>query len=153
MIYFPYLDMSSGDLKICRNSCSAEASQSTVRKIWPIPTSPFNHHPPLPLTTTHRALLTMADAEAKFELITRRLQETLGGEAIKAILNEGKAPKCYWGEWKCLTQIILRVLTWLSGTAPTGRRMSMHIVSLVGHNVTNLFQSSHRIFRASHKDC
>lgn len=39
----------------------------------------------------------MADAEAKFELITRRLQEVLGGEAIKAILAEGRTPKCYWG--------------------------------------------------------
>ncbi|KIP02316.1 hypothetical protein PHLGIDRAFT_16625 [Phlebiopsis gigantea 11061_1 CR5-6] len=45
----------------------------------------------------------MADAEAKFDLITRRLQEVLGGESIKAILAEGKTPKCYWG------------------TAPTGR--------------------------------
>ncbi|KAI0085264.1 tyrosyl-tRNA synthetase [Irpex rosettiformis] len=36
-------------------------------------------------------------AEAKFELITRRLQEVLGGESIKAILDEGRTPKCYWG--------------------------------------------------------
>ncbi|KAI0072627.1 tyrosine tRNA ligase [Panus rudis PR-1116 ss-1] len=43
------------------------------------------------------------DAEGKYELITRRLQEVLGGESIKAILNEGRTPKCYWG------------------TAPTGR--------------------------------
>ncbi|KAI0822197.1 tyrosyl-tRNA synthetase [Trametes gibbosa] len=42
-------------------------------------------------------------AEAKFELITRRLQEVLGGDLIKAILTEGRTPKCYWG------------------TAPTGR--------------------------------
>ena len=36
-------------------------------------------------------------AEDKYELITRGLQEVLGGDLIKAILAEGKAPKCYWG--------------------------------------------------------
>ncbi|KAF8885561.1 tRNA synthetases class I-domain-containing protein [Gymnopilus junonius] len=39
----------------------------------------------------------MASAEAKYELITRRLQEVLGGDLIKAILTEGRDPKCYWG--------------------------------------------------------
>ena len=38
-----------------------------------------------------------SDADAKYELITRRLQEVLGADSIKAILAEGKAPKCYWG--------------------------------------------------------
>ncbi|KAG6877259.1 hypothetical protein C0993_009028 [Termitomyces sp. T159_Od127] len=47
--------------------------------------------------------MSTAAAEEKFELITRRLQEVLGGDAIKAILAEGRSPKCYWG------------------TAPTGR--------------------------------
>ncbi|KAH9849085.1 tyrosine tRNA ligase [Lenzites betulinus] len=42
-------------------------------------------------------------AEAKFELITRRLQEVLGADLIKTILTQGGTPKCYWG------------------TAPTGR--------------------------------
>ncbi|KAI0631641.1 tyrosyl-tRNA synthetase [Trametes polyzona] len=42
-------------------------------------------------------------ADEKFELITRRLQEVLGGDLIKAVLAEGRTPKCYWG------------------TAPTGR--------------------------------
>ncbi|KAH9895737.1 tyrosine tRNA ligase [Cubamyces lactineus] len=42
-------------------------------------------------------------ADEKYELITRRLQEVLGGDLIKAILAEGRTPKCYWG------------------TAPTGR--------------------------------
>ncbi|KAI0641803.1 tyrosine tRNA ligase [Trametes meyenii] len=42
-------------------------------------------------------------AEEKYELITRRLPEVLGGDQIKAILAEGRTPKCYWG------------------TAPTGR--------------------------------
>ena len=46
----------------------------------------------------------MADVEAKFELITRRLQEVLGGDSIKAILNEGKTLKCYWGKLYCLAK-------------------------------------------------
>ena len=45
----------------------------------------------------------MADVEAKFDLITRRLQETLGGDSIKAILAEGRTPKCYWGTSIVLT--------------------------------------------------
>ncbi|KAJ7641394.1 tyrosine tRNA ligase [Roridomyces roridus] len=44
-----------------------------------------------------------ATPEERFELITRRLQETLGGDILKAILAEGRSPKGYWG------------------TAPTGR--------------------------------
>ncbi|KAL5522037.1 hypothetical protein ACEPAF_1893 [Sanghuangporus sanghuang] len=44
-----------------------------------------------------------ASPEERYELITRRLQEVLGGESIKAILQEGRHPKCYLG------------------TAPTGR--------------------------------
>ncbi len=39
-----------------------------------------------------------SDPEAKYELITRRLQEVLGGDIIKAILAEGRSPKCYWGK-------------------------------------------------------
>ncbi|KAH8109095.1 tyrosine tRNA ligase [Phellopilus nigrolimitatus] len=38
-----------------------------------------------------------ATPEERFELITRRLQEVLGADAIKAILAEGRHPKCYWG--------------------------------------------------------
>lgn len=38
-----------------------------------------------------------ADVQDRYELITRNLQEVLGGDAIKGILKEGKAPKCYWG--------------------------------------------------------
>ncbi|THH26336.1 hypothetical protein EUX98_g7851 [Antrodiella citrinella] len=53
-----------------------------------------------------------ADADEKYELITRRLQEVLGGESIKAILNEGRSPKCYWG------------------TAPTGRPHIGYFVAL-----------------------
>jgi hypothetical protein len=39
----------------------------------------------------------MATPEEKYEIITRRLQEVLGGDSIKAILAEGRQPKCYWG--------------------------------------------------------
>ncbi|KAF9554395.1 tyrosyl-tRNA synthetase [Agrocybe pediades] len=46
----------------------------------------------------------MATPEEKYELITRRLQEVLGGDSIKKILaEEERQLKCYWG------------------TAPTGR--------------------------------
>ena len=37
--------------------------------------------------------------EERFDLITRRLQEVLGGDSIKAILAEGRAPKGYWGTY------------------------------------------------------
>ncbi|KAI0064844.1 tyrosine tRNA ligase [Artomyces pyxidatus] len=53
-----------------------------------------------------------ATAEQKYHLITRRLQEVLGGESIKAILDQGKAPKAYWG------------------TAPTGRPHVGYFVAL-----------------------
>jgi len=39
----------------------------------------------------------MATPDEKYELITRRLQEFLGGDTIKKILDEGRQPKCYWG--------------------------------------------------------
>jgi hypothetical protein len=39
----------------------------------------------------------MSTPEGKYEIITRRLQEVLGGDSIKAILAEGRQPKCYWG--------------------------------------------------------
>lgn len=38
-------------------------------------------------------------AEDKYDLITRGLQEVLGAESIKAILDQGKTPKCYWGAY------------------------------------------------------
>ncbi|TDL20411.1 tyrosine tRNA ligase [Rickenella mellea] len=44
-----------------------------------------------------------ATPEERFEFITRRLGEVLGGDLIKNILSQGVTPKCYWG------------------TAPTGR--------------------------------
>ncbi|KAF7313267.1 Tyrosine--tRNA ligase [Mycena kentingensis (nom. inval.)] len=36
-------------------------------------------------------------ADEKFEIITRSLQEVLGGDSIKAILAEGRSPKGYFG--------------------------------------------------------
>lgn len=51
-------------------------------------------HRPHPASPSH----TMADAAAKYDLITRRLDEVLGGDSIKAILAEGRTPKCYWGK-------------------------------------------------------
>jgi tyrosyl-tRNA synthetase len=35
----------------------------------------------------------------KYNLITRRLQEVLGGDIIKGILSEGRSPKAYWGTY------------------------------------------------------
>ncbi|KAJ3999898.1 hypothetical protein F5050DRAFT_1564067 [Lentinula boryana] len=39
------------------------------------------------------------EENVKYDMITRRLQEVLGGEAIKAILQEGRTPKAYWGAY------------------------------------------------------
>ncbi|KAJ3918268.1 tyrosine tRNA ligase [Lentinula edodes] len=51
------------------------------------------------------------EQNAQYDMITRRLQEVLGGDAIKAILKEGKTPKAYWGAYFPDTY----------RTAPTGR--------------------------------
>ncbi|KAG6380024.1 hypothetical protein JVT61DRAFT_8102 [Boletus reticuloceps] len=61
------------------------------------------------------------EVEKKYSLITRRLQEVLGGNIIKGILAEGRSPKAYLGMHlvsypeprKRLTRPII-------GTAPTG---------------------------------
>jgi len=42
-------------------------------------------------------MASLTTTEERFHLITRRLQEVLGGDSIKAILAEGRTPKCYWG--------------------------------------------------------
>lgn len=55
--------------------------------------------------------------EERYALITRDLQEVLGGEAILEMLKQGKTPSLYWG------------------TAPTGRRKA-RIVSQRGQNDT-----------------
>ncbi|KAF6752394.1 tyrosyl-tRNA synthetase [Ephemerocybe angulata] len=57
--------------------------------------------PPNPQSTRTWETKTPAEIskspEERFELITRRLQEVLGGETIKNILSEGQRhPKCYW---------------------------------------------------------
>ena len=38
------------------------------------------------------------ESQLKYDILTRRLQEVLGGDIIKQVLSEGRAPKCYWGE-------------------------------------------------------
>ncbi|KAI0272042.1 hypothetical protein BGY98DRAFT_922349 [Russula aff. rugulosa BPL654] len=47
--------------------------------------------------------MSQVTTDDRYHLITRRLQEVLGGDSIKTLLAQGKTPKCYWG------------------TAPTGR--------------------------------
>ncbi|KAF5335682.1 hypothetical protein D9611_009679 [Ephemerocybe angulata] len=74
--------------------------------------------PPNPQSTRTWETKTPAEIskspEERFELITRRLQEVLGGETIKNILSEGQRhPKCYWG------------------TAPTGRPHIGYLVPLM----------------------
>ncbi|EIW77872.1 tyrosine tRNA ligase [Coniophora puteana RWD-64-598 SS2] len=54
-----------------------------------------------------------SDVEKRYELITRSLAEVLGGDSIKALLEQGKTPSCYWG------------------TAPTGRPHIGYFVPLV----------------------
>ncbi|EPS96348.1 hypothetical protein FOMPIDRAFT_1151043, partial [Fomitopsis schrenkii] len=51
-------------------------------------------------------------AEQRFDIITRRLQEVLGGDTVRTILAEGRTPKCYFG------------------TAPTGRPHIGYLVPL-----------------------
>jgi tyrosyl-tRNA synthetase len=52
--------------------------------------------------------MTSATPNERFDLITRRLQEVLGGDSIKAILAEGGSPKGYWGAY-----ILLGVFSFL----------------------------------------
>ncbi len=70
-------------------------------------------------------------AEEKYELITRRLQEVLGGDLIKGVLAEGRTPKCYWGT--CTDVLVPRARTYNVpvdiGTAPTGRRARLFLIS------------------------
>lgn len=40
----------------------------------------------------------MASVDETYELITRNLQEVLGGDIIKSVLAEGRTVKCYWGK-------------------------------------------------------
>ena len=61
-------------------------------------------------------------ADQKYKLITRGLQEVLGGDLIKAILAEGRSPKCYWGVCAVVPVYKVSHKFCLVGTAPTGRR-------------------------------
>ena len=72
--------------------------------------------------SSHLQIKMASEADAKFELITRRLQEVLGADSIKAILAEGRTPKCYWGMLWIFNTLNCN-LTIYTGTAPTGRRM------------------------------
>jgi hypothetical protein len=97
-------------------------------------------------------LLSMATPEERFELITRRLQEVLGGDTIKAILDKGESPVAYWGTYsaKYLCVKHLLIIMHSLGTAPTGRR-EMHL-STTEHIILNSLGSTHRVFCPSHED-
>lgn len=38
-----------------------------------------------------------ADAEARYERITRNLAEVTSGDIIRKVLAEGETPRAYWG--------------------------------------------------------
>ena len=52
----------------------------------------------------------MTTPEEKYHLITRRLQEVLGGDSIKAILAEGRQLKGYWGAYNSTSLSLRHVL-------------------------------------------
>ncbi|KAI9206996.1 tRNA synthetases class I-domain-containing protein [Polychytrium aggregatum] len=100
----------------------------------PIPSQPFVY-PVVATTTSAAASQSMSselDPQQKFDLITRNLQEYLGGEEIKKILNE-RDLKVYWG------------------TAPTGKPHIGYFVPMTkiadllkaGCHVTILFADLH----------
>jgi hypothetical protein len=43
------------------------------------------------------------------ELITRGLQEVLGGDILKAVLAEGRTPKGYWGAYMILLDLVQKL--------------------------------------------
>ena len=81
-------------------------------------------------TRRHREAM---NNETRYNLITRGLQEVIGGEIVQQILAEGRTLKCYWG------------------TAPTGRRMGM--VHGMERNLMIFFDSPYRILRGSFENC
>jgi hypothetical protein len=50
---------------------------------------------------------TPVHTQDRFNLITRRLQEVLGGDTIQNLLKDGKTPKCYWGAVSVSAWILL----------------------------------------------
>lgn len=58
----------------------------------------------------HHAQAMSQTQDEKYHLITRRLQEILGKDAIKALLDQGKNPKCYWG----MSTVSIWVVKWLT---------------------------------------
>lgn len=65
--------------------------------------------------------MSQATPDEQYHLITRRLDEVLGGETIKALLVQGKTPKCYWGMYHTIN-LCSKMANRIPGTAPTGRR-------------------------------
>ena len=51
---------------------------------------------PGPIITRIRLGASMMDAKERYELITRDLQEVLGGEAVMKLCEEGKDIGLYW---------------------------------------------------------
>lgn len=51
------------------------------------------------------------EQNARFDLITRSLQEVLGGDIIKQKLSKAEQLKCYWGVYFvicCIHNLIIR---------------------------------------------
>ncbi|KAF8512201.1 tyrosyl-tRNA synthetase [Gautieria morchelliformis] len=57
--------------------------------------------------------MSTAHIHERYKLITRGVEEVLGGDTIQNLLKDGKTPKCYWG------------------TAPTGRPHIGYFVPLI----------------------
>ena len=66
----------------------------------------------------------MPTTEETYDLITRDLQEVLGGDIIKSLLAEGKTPKCYWGER--LNAVPLPISLILASGLYIARRIGAH---------------------------
>lgn len=92
----------------------------------------------------------MATADEKYDLITRGLQEILGGDIIKAILAEGRAPKAYWGALN-MTPLTLSIDRSTLGTAPTGKR-ALCMSPTYAARLTTKSRSSYRLFRSFNED-
>lgn len=61
--------------------------------------------PPPPPPTAPAGITLSATQQATFDLITKDLQETLGGDLIKAKLEKEEVIKCYWGESWCDAEV------------------------------------------------
>ena len=90
--------------------------------------------------------------EERYELITRRLQEVLGADIIKAILAEGRTPKCYWGQSLDQSLVPVESLTALQDPHP---QENVRTCSLSKEMTVNkrLVISPYWIFCAFDQDC